>query len=42
MNDIRISPGAQQAMMLGTVAAVGLAVAAQYPEIKRYLKIKAM
>ncbi len=42
MNEIRISSGAQQAMVLGTVAVVGLALAAQYPEIKRYLKMKAM
>ncbi len=42
MSEIRISSGAQSAMVLGTVAAVGLAVAAQLPEIKRYLKIKAM
>ncbi len=39
MSEIRISSGA---VVIGTVAAVGLAVAAQLPEIKRYLKIKAM
>lgn len=42
MNDIRISPGVQRAAIGVTLALAGLAVAAQYPEIQRYLKVKAM
>jgi hypothetical protein len=42
MSEICISRGAQRAMLLGTVGAMGLAVAAMYPEIQRYLKIRSM
>jgi hypothetical protein len=37
--DIHINPAT---MALGVVAVAGVAAAAQYPEIKRYLKMKAM
>ena len=42
MKEIRIGRGAQLAMGLGMLAAVGAAVAAQLPEIQRYLKIRSM
>ena len=42
MNEITISPGVQKVSLLALLALVGLAVAAQLPEIQRYLKIRAM
>jgi hypothetical protein len=42
MTEIRISPTAQIAALLGLVAAVAAAVAAQLPELRRYLKVRAM
>jgi hypothetical protein len=42
MKQICISPTAQRLMVLGTVTAIGFAVAAEVPEIKRYLKIRSM
>ena len=42
MNDIRITPSAQLIALLGVLAGAGALVAAQLPEIQRYLKIKQM
>ncbi len=42
MSDIRISPLAQVVMLLVLVGLIGGAVAAQLPEIQRYLKIRSM
>jgi hypothetical protein len=42
MSDITISRSAQVALLLGLVGAIGALVAAQLPEIQRYLKIRSM
>jgi hypothetical protein len=42
MNDVTITPTAQRIVLLAIVAAIVAAVAAQAPEIQRYLKVKAM
>lgn len=42
MSEIRISQGTQAVVLLGLVGAILAAVAAQLPELKRYLKIRAM
>jgi hypothetical protein len=42
MSDIRISPTAQVVGLLAVLGAVGAAVAAQLPEIRRYLKVRSM
>jgi uncharacterized protein DUF6893 len=42
MKEIRISPKAQLIALLGLAGAITAAVAAQAPEIKRYLKIESM
>jgi hypothetical protein len=42
MSDIRISPTAQVAAILAIVAVIGLAVVAQLPELRRYLKVRSM
>lgn len=42
MNEIRIGPGVQVVALLAILAGLGLAVAAQLPEIQRYLKIRSM
>ena len=42
MNSIHISPAAQLVITAGAVAAIGVVVAAQVPEIQRYLKVRAM
>ncbi len=39
---IRIGPKSQVLAVLGAAGAVAAAVAAQMPEIQRYLKVKAM
>ena len=42
MSEIRISPTAQVVGLLAIVAAVAALLAAQAPEIQRYLKVKRM
>lgn len=42
MADIRITPAVQGLMVAGTLAVLSAAVAAQLPEIRRYLKVRAM
>ncbi len=42
MSEIRIGPKTQAVGVLTIVGAVAAAVAAQLPEIRRYLKIEAM
>ena len=42
MNDIEISPAVQLTVVGVVVAAIAAAVAAQLPELKRYLKIRSM
>jgi hypothetical protein len=42
MNEIQISPMAQRGLLLLAIAAIGAAIAAQMPELKRYMKIRSM
>jgi hypothetical protein len=42
MSEIRISPTAQIVMLAALLAVVVLALGAQSPEIKRYMKIRSM
>ena len=42
MRDIRISPKTQVLTALGLVGGIAAAVAAQLPEVRRYLKIETM
>jgi hypothetical protein len=42
MSEIRISPTAQVLAMLALVAAIVAGIAAQLPELRRYLKVKEM
>jgi len=42
MNDIRITPAAQIGILATLAAAVLALVAAQAPELRRYLKIRSM
>lgn len=42
MSDVRITPVAQLVALLALLGLVAAAVAAQLPEIQRYLKIRAM
>jgi hypothetical protein len=42
MSDITISRSAQVALLLALLGAIGALVAAQLPEIQRYLKIRSM
>ena len=42
MSEIRIGPGAQRITLLALLAILALAVAAQLPEIQRYLKMRSM
>ncbi len=42
MKDIRIKPRTQGLTLIGVAAAIAAAMAAQAPEIRRYLKIRAM
>jgi hypothetical protein len=42
MNEITIGTGVQKAFLLALLALLGMAIAAQLPEIQRYLKIKSM
>ena len=42
MSEIRIGSGAQKIAGLALLAAAGAAVAAQLPELRRYMKLRAM
>jgi hypothetical protein len=42
MNEIRISPAAQLILLLAVLAGLGALVAAQAPELRRYMKIESM
>ena len=42
MREIRIGPGVQIAVLVAILAALGLAAAAQLPELQRYMKIRSM
>jgi hypothetical protein len=42
MNDITISRSAQAALLLAITGAIAAFIAAQLPEIQRYLKIRSM
>ena len=42
MREIRLGPGAQLVVLLAFLAGIGAAVAAQVPEIRRYLNIRSM
>jgi hypothetical protein len=42
MKEIRITSTVQLVTLLAAVAAIGVAVAAQLPELKRYMKIRSM
>lgn len=42
MNEIQISPRAQLGLMALVIAAIGAAIAAQAPELRRYMKIRSM
>ncbi len=42
MSDITITRSTQAALLLAAVGAIGAVVAAQLPELKRYLKIRSM
>lgn len=42
MRDIHIGPKSQLLGVLGLIAAVTAAIVAQLPELRRYLKVKAM
>jgi hypothetical protein len=42
MNEITIGTGVQKVLLLALVALLGMAIAAQLPEIQRYLKIRSM
>ena len=42
MSEIRISDRAQAVALVALIGAMVAAVMAQYPEIKRYLKVRAM
>jgi hypothetical protein len=42
MSDITISRPVQVALLLAVVGTIGAIVAAQLPEIQRYLKIRSM
>jgi hypothetical protein len=42
MNEITISPKAQLGLLALAIAAIGAAIAAQMPELQRYMKIRSM
>lgn len=42
MSEIRISPTAQAIAVIGVLAAIAAAIAAQLPEIRRYLRVRSM
>jgi hypothetical protein len=42
MNEITIGTGLQKLILLALVGLLGMAIAAQLPELQRYLKIRSM
>jgi hypothetical protein len=42
VKDIRITPAVQRVLLLGLLGAVAAALAAETPEIRRYLNARAM
>jgi hypothetical protein len=42
MKEVRIGPGMQALAVVGALAGIGALVAAQVPEIQRYMKMRAM
>jgi hypothetical protein len=42
VNEIRISPAMQTTLLLAVIAAIAAAVAAQLPELRRYMKMEKM
>ena len=42
MNEITVGTGVQKLILLSLVALLGVAIAAQLPELQRYLKIRSM
>jgi len=42
VKEIRISPTMQVILLLGVIGAIVAAVAAQLPELRRYMKMEAM
>jgi hypothetical protein len=42
MSEIRVTPTAQVLVMLAVVAAIAAGIAAQLPELRRYLKVNSM
>jgi hypothetical protein len=42
MNEIRVGPKTQLLALVGLIAAVAAAVAAQLPELRRYMKMESM
>jgi hypothetical protein len=42
MKDVRIGPGMQALAVVGALAGIGALVAAQLPEIQRYMKMRSM
>jgi hypothetical protein len=42
MKEIRINPTMQFLTLLAVLGAVGAVIAAQLPELRRYLKVRAM
>ena len=42
MKDVRITPPMQLGLLLGVLGLIAAALAAQAPEIKRYLNVRSM
>ena len=42
MSEIRISPTMQALLLLGVLGAIAAAIAAQLPELRRYMKLEKM
>jgi hypothetical protein len=42
MNEIKIAPKAQLGLLALAIAGIGAAIAAQMPELQRYMKIRSM
>jgi hypothetical protein len=42
MSEITITPRAQALVLIAILGAIAAAIAAQFPEIRRYLKIETM
>jgi uncharacterized protein DUF6893 len=42
MKEIRIAPGVQLLSLAAIVALIGVVIAVQLPELKRYMKLRSM